>query len=339
MEKILVIQTAFIGDAILTLPMIQVLKRMHPSSKIDVLSIPATSELFTASPYVNNVIVIDKHGKHKRLFSMRNLINQIKTNNFSMLYSPHRSLRTALIVMQSKIVETFGFSNSSFKHVFKYIVEYKHNKHEVQRNFDLIGFNYRAEEWKILPEVDIPVETKKLVDDFFVDYELTGKISAIAPGSVWNTKQYPHEYFEEVIKYLLHNDMKVLLIGGANESDLCKGIADKFNGKVISIAGKFSLLGSIEILKRTKLLISNDSAPTHLGMCSNIHVLTIYCSTVADFGFYPYNNKSCYLSFDNLTCKPCGVHGYNECPRHTFECGYKLTPDRVIFKIEEMLND
>ena len=76
-----------------------------------------------------------------------------------------------------------------------------------------------------------------------------------------------------------------------------------------------------------------------MGMCADIPVLTLYCSTSYNFGFYPYNEKSSYLSYDDLFCKPCGIHGYNECPVGTFDCGFLLKPGIVISKIEKMLND
>ena len=85
-------------------------------------------------------------------------------------------------------------------------------------------------------------------------------------------------------------------------------------------------------------LICNDSAPTHMGMCADISVLTLYCSTVPEFGFYPYNEKSTYLSLPDLECKPCGIHGHNECPIASFECGVKLSPDLVIKTLQELIN-
>ncbi len=74
MEKILIIQTAFIGDAILTLPMIQKLKEKFPQSEIQVIAIPSTLEIFSASPFINEVIIIDKRGKHKSVFSLFNFV-------------------------------------------------------------------------------------------------------------------------------------------------------------------------------------------------------------------------------------------------------------------------
>ena len=166
MYKILVIQTAFIGDAILTLPMLQKLKEKYPESELDVISNPATSEIFSSSPVINDVIVLDKRGEHKSIFSLIKFARKLKEKNYTKLYSPHRSLRTALIVLFSGIKDTYGFNNSSFKHVYKNIIKYKFNEHEVKRNLDLISFDYDHNSWKILPEIIIADEQQKKVNDF-----------------------------------------------------------------------------------------------------------------------------------------------------------------------------
>lgn len=337
MEKILVVQTAFIGDAILTLPMIQKLFEFSQNSKIDVVAIPATAEIFSASPYVNEVIVYDK--KNERSFrSLFRFSNKLKQKNYSRIYSPHRSFRTSLIIMNINVKETYGFSNSSFKHVYKNLIRYIPEHHEIQRNFDLIGFNYVNDEWKIPPIINVSKSAEDKIDIFVSNLKTKNKFIAMAPGSIWNTKKYPSEYFEEIIKYLSAHSYNVLLIGSENEKIVCEEIASRYNN-VASTAGKFTILESIGLLKRTELLICNDSAPTHMGICAEIPVLTLYCSTSPKFGFFPYNDRSSFLSYDNLNCKPCGIHGKSECPLKTFECGYKLDPGVVISKLVEMLDE
>ena len=338
MEKILIIQTAFIGDAILTLSMIQKLNELFPNSQIDVVAIPSTAEIFSASPFVNEVIVLDKKNKHKSYWALIRFSKELRSRNYSRVYSPHRSFRSSFIVMNLNTKETYGFSTSSFKHVYKHLIDYKTTNHEVQRNLDLIGYKYDEETWRIQPDVEIPKTGVQKVEKYFANLDSKREFIAIAPGSIWNTKKYPIEYFEEIIKFLTGKFI-IILIGSEKEKKICDEIASKFDEYVISAAGKFSLLESIEILKKTKILISNDSAPTHFGMCAGIPVLTLFCSTIPGFGFYPYSKKSSYLSYDDLSCKPCGIHGRQQCPIKTFDCGFKLTPKTVISKIEEMLHD
>ena len=336
-KKILVIQTAFIGDTVLTLPMIEKLKEMENSSIIDVVSIPSTSEIFTASPFVNEILLLEKRGKHKSFRGLKSFSNEIKRRNYDRIYSPHRSLRTAFMIMLSGVKETYGFSNSSLKYIYKNIIEYNSSVHEVQRNLDLIGCKYSEDNWKILPKIIVSESAKFKVNDYFETNKITNGFIAVSPGSVWATKRYPIEHFIEVINFLVNEGKQIVLIGGDNDKEITFEIKENFRENVFDSAGLFSLIESIELLKSASLLITNDSAPTHLGMCTDIKVLTLYCSTVPQFGFYPYNKLSGYLSVDDLYCKPCGIHGFNECPIKNFDCGKKLVPEIIIKKIKKMI--
>lgn len=338
MDRTLIIQTAFIGDAVLTLPMIQKLIDIHPNSLIDVVCIPSTREIFSASSFVNEVLTLEKRGKHRSIKGMLEFVNTIKANNYTRIYSPHRSLRTSLLVMFSGVSETTGFSNSAIKYVYKKIVDYRYDRHEVQRNLDLIDYKYTDENWRIRPELNITENIKDKVADYLKTNNIRKGFISISPGSVWTTKRYPFEYFIDIINFLLEKGKQVVLIGGSKDSEITSLILKKFDEDVFDTGGQFSLIESIELLRNSELLITNDSAPTHLGMCADIKVLTIYCSTIPDFGFYPYIKESRFLSYDYLYCKPCGVHGYDHCPIHTFDCGKKLTPDQVIKTISEMIN-
>jgi len=337
--NILVIQTAFLGDAILTLPMIQELKKKNSESKLDVLAIPSTEIIFSSSPYVDDVIVIDKKEKHKSIKRLNNFIKELREKSYSIIYSPHRSFRSAYITIKLGVRETYGFDNSSFKYAYKNIVKYKQTDHEVQRNLELIGEDTKDKSWKISPEIIIAETEKEKVTDILSTNKIDTEFIAVAPGSVWETKRYPKEYYSEVIKSLIAKDEKVVLIGGENDKLLCDEIAFNTNDKVKNLAGEFSVTETIQLLGSAKLLITNDSAPTHMGMCADIPVLTIYCSTAPGFGFYPYNNKSRYLSYDKLDCKPCGIHGYKECPVKSFDCGYKLIPEDILKEVEKMLGE
>jgi len=334
-EKILVIQTAFLGDAVLTLPMIQKLKEKYPSSEIDVLCIPQTKELFDHSKSIKSVIPYDKRGDQKSLLSFLKLIIFIRNKKYSHIYSPHRSFRSSLIVYLSGAGTTVGFDSTSISFVYGTLIKYVKERHEVARNLDLIGFDTSKDNWKILPTVEIESSLESNIVKMIGN--LTDKkIAAIAPGSVWKTKIYPRENYIEIMKYLIKKNYFIVLIGGKDDKLLCERIEKEFSDSVKSFAGKLSVIESVSLLKKCSVLISNDSAPTHLGMIADIPTLTIYCSTIPDFGFAPYNGKSSYVSYNDLNCKPCGIHGRNKCPIQTFECGYKLLPQIVFSSFDKM---
>jgi heptosyltransferase-2 len=220
------------------------------------------------------------------------------------------------------------------KYVYKNIIEYRPGEHEVRRNLDLI--RYEGEDWRIMPEIKSSPEVNEKISNLLKEHNLSGTLAAVAPGSVWNTKRYPLEYYEIIIEYL-KSKYKVILTGGDRDKDICIRLNAKYP-EVVSFAGSLSLTESVELLRRVKILICNDSAPTHLGMGAGIPVLTLYCSTVSNFGFFPYNRVSTFMSFDDLPCKPCGIHGFDKCPIGTFACGYNLKPEEVIAKIQDMVS-
>lgn len=336
-ERILVIQTAFIGDAVLTLPMLEKLKERNSHSQIDVLAIPSTKEIFEAAEYVDNVIVVDKKGKHKGVRALSKFIRKLKENNYSKIYSPHRSFRSAYITLRLGVKDTYSFENSSLKYVYRNLIKYVGTHHEIQRNFELIGENTSGDNWKIKPKINLIESVKNEVDNIISLNHIDNDFIAIAPGSVWETKRYPRESYRELVKLLIKRDETVVLIGSKEDKTLCEYISANLSDKVKNLAGEFSVVETICLLGTAKLLVTNDSAPTHFGMCADIPVLTVYCSTVPEFGFYPYNKRSRYISYNDLDCKPCGIHGYNRCPIKTFLCGTKLTPQNVLTEIEKML--
>ncbi len=337
-KKILVIQTAFPGDAILTLPFIQELKKVKPDYLIDVLCIPSTAEIFAASPHVNNVISLDKKGKQKSILAFVKFLKELSSNKYEIVYSPHRSIRSALIAMNLSAKDSYGFDNSSLPFAFKKTVKYDYTAHEVKRNLEFVGEDFSGDKWRIIPEIVIPKESELKVKKYLSDNRITNFIT-IAPGSVWETKKYPADYFKKIASHFIESNYQIVLVGGITDKDLCETIKKDYENNVFAAAGDFSFIDTIELLKRTSLLICNDSAPTHLGICADIPVLAIYCSTSPQFGFYPYNSKSEYISYDNLYCKPCGIHGFNHCPTGTFDCAKLLLPEFVIQKAEKLLTN
>ncbi len=336
--KILVIQTAFLGDAVLTLPLIQKLKGKYPNSLINVLCIPSTKELFINSEFVYEAIEYDKKHSQKSLLDYFKLVFRIRKSMYDMVISPHRSARSTLISKLSGAAVTVGFNTSSMSFLYKKVIEYNKEFHEVKRNLSLIEKNIDSIDWKVLPKLkDIPQAKERIVE--FVNKLPGKKIIAVAPGSVWKTKKYPKENFVLLIRHILKREFYVLLIGGKEDVEVCRQIEEEFDCDVKSVAGEHSVVETVELLKHCSALVCNDSAPTHLGMIVDIPVLTIYCSTVPQFGFYPYNKKSQFISLEGLNCKPCGIHGHETCPIKTFECGNELKPESVMNKLSEILSD
>lgn len=336
MTKVIVIQTAFLGDAILTLPMIQYFKEKNKQVELDVICIPSTKEVFEKSSYVNRVFVFDKKGKEKSLFSLLRFAKKLNKENYDLVISPHRSMRSSLLTFLIKSNDSITFDKTAGSFFYKRKIKYNNSEHEVLRNLRLVNFN--ESNWKIFPSFIYLDYEKQNVNDFLAaHFNKDGHVCAVAPGSVWETKRMPQYLFEKLIGELRKRNCLVVLIGGKDDMKLCEEISSKFDENVISTAGKFNISETSYLLSKCKFLITNDSAPTHIGMSANIPVFTVYCSTIPEFGFFPYSENSLTFGVTDLDCKPCGIHGHKKCPIGTFECGHKINLYEIMDKVEELI--
>ena len=335
-QKILVIQTSFLGDSILSLPFLQLLKKDNPEAAIHVVSTPQSAEIFEASPVVDKVIPLDKKKQHKSIAATIRFAKELAAGKYTKLYSLHRSFRTAVIVYFSRVKETYGYDTASASFVYRHKILYRKDYHEVRRLMAFLQNEVTEDGWRITPEINSREKLTPEKDAYIRSLFTDKKIIAIAPGSVWETKMYPVEHYEAIIRHFSGRDYSIILLGGKDERELCEQLAKGTDA--LNLCGVFSLLDVHCILQECKLLICNDSALAHLGVSANIPVEMIYCSTIPEFGFYPYHDKGDYADLRELQCKPCGIHGRHACPKKHFNCGYLLQPEMVVKKAEILLH-
>ncbi len=334
-RRILVIQTAFPGDSVLALPFIQEVKRLNPDHEVDVVCAPVSAEIFSSSPAVACVYPFQKRGDHKGIGGMLRFAAMLKEKKYERLYSLHRSFRTTLLVNMISAGESTGFSTASLSFLYDRQVPYVHKDHEVKRNLNMLG-EYGGDSWKIAPEIVSTSAQIEKIDDFTGGSGKDGRMIVISPGSVWETKRYPLKSYAEVAASLTASGYMVLISGSDAEKEMGEEIRRVAGDQVVNTCGQFSMVESIELMSRAALVVTNDSAPTHFAMAAGVPVLTVYCSTVPEFGFYGYSDRSFYLS-KGAHCKPCGIHGHSKCPNGSFECGTGIHPYEVVEKIVEIL--
>ena len=342
LKKILIIQTAFLGDVILTLPLVQTLKQSMPDSEIDFIAIPQTADIVKTHPDVSNVVVYDKHGKQNSLFSFFRFRKQLRSANYDIVICPHRSLRSCLLADATQARVIIGFDNSAIQSAFTDILPWKFGMHEIERNLSLlqplpIDGGGRIAINKELPRIFIPDEHRVKAERFLLEHHVKPPYAVIAPGTVWETKRYPVELMAEVVRKLSSKFENIIIIGGENDLDLV-GDFNMLDEKVVLSIGALPIMSSAEIIKGSSLLIANDSAPIHLASAFNIPTVAIFGPTVKGFGFYPCHDRSAVVEVHGLGCRPCSIHGGHKCPIDTFDCMRRISPDKIVEKAVELLD-
>jgi heptosyltransferase-2 len=165
------------------------------------------------------------------------------------------------------------------------------------------------------------------VNLFFV-----GKYYCVAPTSVWFTKQWPAEKWIELIKQIVNAADSIYLLGAATDHHVCESIRLTVNdNKVKNLAGALSFLESAALMQNATMNFVNDSAPMHIASAMNAPTTAIYCSTIPEFGFGPLSDISNVVQTldKELKCRPCGLHGYKDCPQEHFKCAHSIDISQV----------
>lgn len=340
LTSFLVVQTAFPGDVILTLPLIQELKKEYPEAVVDFVVIPKCAELLVNHPSVNKVIIYDKHGSDSGLRNFFRKVKELRKNTYDIAIVPHRSIRSALLVKLAGIPERIGFNKSAGKYLHTKRVAYESSIHEIDRICSLmrpLGIDPPLKEY---PRLFPSFHDKKKVGHFLSEHGIqhVNKLICAAPGTVWKTKQWPAERFSELLRKLSSHDYPVVLIGGREDAELCEKIRKEVGTSLISsAAGILSFLQSAELMGRSRLLISNDSAPMHIAVAMRIPVVAIFGATIPEFGFAPYGESDVVVETKGLDCRPCSIHGGERCPIKTFDCMNRISADAVYDHVMKLI--
>ncbi len=337
-KKILIIQTAFLGDVILALPMVQTIKAHLPDALVDFLCIPATESVLQNHPAINSVIPYDKKGGDK-LDKFIEVLNEIREVEYDIVVSPHRFLRSSLLTYYSESKVRIGFEENSLAFLLTNKVKYIKDKHEIYRNLELVkqipGLEYDEKKASPKPELYPTSEQKENVRQLLVH---KSNLISFAPCSKWFTKQLPIEKASEIAKSLLFKGYNVALVGGEADIVYCNELAAKLNDEsLMNFCGKLSPLESYEVMTQSKALITVDSAAQHLGSASGIPIILIYGSTDISFGFYPLTSKYKIAEIDSLECRPCTDHGKDKCPLGHFKCMVDLSSEKIVDMMERMI--
>lgn len=342
-KNILFFHTAFIGDIILMLPLIQVTRRSFPDARISVVAIPGVCESLHNHLAIDEIIPYDKKGRDAGMAGLVKMSRRLREGNFDIALVPHRSIRSAVITWLAAIPKRVGFSTSSGKFLFSDVVQYEKGNHETVRNLSLLhplGVTTPIQE---LPSLFPGQHDIEIVDGLIEKNESkvpldAEQMIAVAPGSAWNTKRWPAEYFISLCKMLVQAGYSVALIGGEDDRSLCLDIEGRVgHGPVLNAGGALTLLQSAELIRRCRVIISNDSAPMHMAVAMRTPVVVIYGATVPEFGFAPLGEHDAISETSGLPCRPCSIHGGKVCPIKTFECMNNISPKSVFEKVESVL--
>lgn len=326
-KKILVIQTAFIGDVVLATALPEKLRHHFPEAQVDFLLRKGNEGLLANNPNINEVLIWDKRQKKYR--NLIQLISRIRRKRYDLVVNLQRFLSTGILTTFAGAKTSVCFDKNPLSFLANFRV--KHNIgtknlpiHEVERNLSLIS------QW-----TDNQIFKPKLYPSK-ADFErviFEEKYITISPASVWFTKQFPKEKWRSLM-FGVGEDTTIFLLGGKGDLPLCEWLkSESSHQKTIVKAGQLSFLESAALMKNAVMNFVNDSAPLHFASAVEAPVTAVFCSTVPAFGFGPLSEHSEIVeTTEKLSCRPCGLHGKKACPEGHFRCA-EIEIGRLLAKL------
>lgn len=338
------LQTAFIGDIVLSTGAIELAARFFPESKQHVISTSIGCEVLKGSPYIQERIPFTKKGLGFKAFqSVKRSLAPLKLNKkTTLILQAHRSLRSTLLSRYLGY-PTITYQETSFSWLAQQTVARPKDLHEVVRVallLEPLGIPHSVimsayPHLQSLPLIGLDWQEE------IKNYQ--GQIIALAVGSQWGTKRWPLASYQALIERLkTHSNIGIVLLGSPGEkkdTDQVESHAKKigWQGPLWNLAGRTSFDDLRRIYPHLDLLVSNDSSPIHFASAFHIPTLAIFGPTIPAMGFGPLAPNSLIAEKHGLPCRPCSAHGPQVCPLKHFSCMEKLSVDVVYESVCRLL--
>jgi heptosyltransferase-2 len=338
-ENILVLQTSFLGDTVLSLPVFSALKSGIPNARITLVCSPTAGELLREYPAIDEIIVDDKRGADRGWSGLLHKARELRAKNFSTALSLHKSWRSGLLLFLAGIPRRIGFRQSKAWFLFTRTVERNPALHDVQSNLSILkGLDLSPDPAELTLRITATVEDRVKEKLRSLGLRSGKKIVGINPGSVWPTKRWLPAGFARVIQILQERyDCDVLLFGGPQDGSVVSYVERLAGKRTINLAGKLELRELPAAIGLCSVFITNDSGPMHIAVARGVPTVAIFCATTPSLGFYPYSARAAVLEA-KLSCRPCTSHGGKRCPLGTEDCIRMILPEHVVKAAEKLIS-
>jgi heptosyltransferase-2 len=324
--RVLIVQTAFLGDTVFTSSLFRAIARRFPGAEVDVCVAPRGQDVALAFPGVGHVHVYDKRGADRGFRGLRRLAGRLATRQYPLAVLPHGSIRTALLARLSGIPERVGFAGAPGS--FLYTARVRTDERAFLRREAALAAALGAG-----PAAMQLVPRAEWVDVAGAALAGAGgeKLAAVCLGSEWPTKIWPARHVAGLTRRLAQSGLRPVLLGGARERALAREIRDA--GGCIDTTGN-SVGEALAILARSAIAVGGDSGLVHAARALGIPTVAVFGPTASDVHVFGARERAVTLG---LSCSPCSVHGSMRCPLGHHRCLDDLDAETVAAACREVL--
>ena len=331
MSRILVVAPSWVGDALLSQPLLTLLKQRDPEATIDVIGPGWALPIFRRMPEVNETIEGSfAHGElalRKRLHIGR----QLRARHYDRAYVLPNSFKSALVPLFARISERIGFVGEA-RH---WLLTDARKLDEralplmVQRFAHLAAPRGTAAEDELTNprlQVDLAEREYLMVQ---LGLQRPSRLVCFCPGAEYGpAKRWPPHYFGELAAALAAEGNAIWIVGSSKERDIGEAIRENSAGVALNLCGRTTLDQAVVLLSAADMVVTNDSGLMHVTAALDRPMVALYGSSSPAFT-PPLSRRAQILKLD-VPCSPCFER---TCPLGHFDCMMKLMPARVLAEI------
>ncbi len=338
-KRILIIRTDRIGDVLLSTPAITEVRKSYPQAFIAVLVRPYAKEIVEGNPYLDEVIIYDKYGKHKGWWQNLSFISMLRKKRFDLALIFHPTQRANIISFLSGIPERVGYNKKLGFLLTRKLEDkkYEGKKHEIEYTLDVVRtLGAGAENNGLF--MPIKQESEEYIESFLRFHQISerDRLIALHPGASCPSKLWRAENFASVGDKLTELfDAKVIIVCGRKDEEVGNKVMNLMQHNPISACGKTTVSQLASLLKRCILFISNDSGPVHIAVALQTPVIAIFGRN--ECGLSPTRwrpvGKGDIVLHKEVGCQSCLAH---KC-QINFKCLGAISPEEVVKAAEKLL--
>lgn len=282
--EILVIRTAYIGDVIMTLPILKPLKVLYPDAKITFLTSSSARDVLLNNPYIDAIITYDAFWFYPGNFRAAvkdyfKFLKILRSKTYDLVIEARADIRDILLLAYvSKSRYRVSYRAGGGGYLLTHVVPYEKIKHRIDYHLDIIrhlGGRNDTIEWGMY----LDAEEKKAVDSFLTQEGIHRKdlLVGIHPGSRKKLKAWFPDRFAALADSIIKEyGAQVIFTGSPEEKEFIEGIRMKMDHKAVNLAGKTNLRLLSGIIEKLDLFICNDSAPLHIASAMKTPTVAIF---------------------------------------------------------------
>lgn len=330
MQRIALWNTAFLGDAVLSLSLVHSLRHAWPEAQLDMYVRSGFGSLFSAQHCLNRVYEVSKKDS---LLQSLDLGKQIASRSYNVWVSAHQSFRSSLVAFLSKAPVRVGYTGSWHRKLaYTHTIDRCFATMDETDRLHQLAKALNLPEETLWPTLELPCQAVEQASNFWQKLA-SGPVLGIHPGSTWGTKRWTPEGFAFVAKEAHKAGCQLLFFAGKGEEAAAAQVIEAAqlanSPGVHNLAGKLSLTELAAYIARLNCYLSNDSGPMHIAWAQHVPLVAVFGPTTRSLGFFPRGEKSQVIEAHNIPCRPCGLHGPQNCPKGHHDCMRRVAPQEV----------